>query len=51
MELELVRRAKYEIDFSQIEPHQLLKADIAAYNKDYSMLTAILDRILKFKNS
>ena len=44
--VELARRAKYELDYSQAEPDELLKADIAAYNKDYSLLTALLDRML-----
>ena len=44
--VELARRAKYELDYSQAEPDELLEADIAAYNKDYSLLTALLDRML-----
>jgi len=44
--VELARRAKYELDYSQAEPNELLEADIAAYNKDYSLLTALLDRML-----
>lgn len=47
---ELARRAKYELDFSQIEPNELLEADIAAYNKDFSLLTALLDKMLIGKN-
>ena len=43
---ELSRRAKYEIDFNQIKSVELLEADIAAYNKDYSMLTALLNKVL-----
>jgi len=43
---ELARRAKYELDFSQIKPDELLKADIAAYNKDYSLLINLLNKIL-----
>ena len=46
---ELSRRAKYEIDFSKIKPGELLEADIAAYNKDYFMLTALLDKVLTSK--
>jgi len=44
--VELARRAKYELDYSQAEPDELLEADIAAYNKDFSLLTALLDKML-----
>ena len=44
--VELARRAKYELDYSQAEPDELLGADIAAYNKDFSLLTALLDMML-----
>ena len=37
---------EYEGNDSQAEPGELLDADIAAYNKDYSMLIALLDRML-----
>jgi cell filamentation protein len=40
---ELGRRARYEINFGSVEPKQLLEADIAAYNKDYAPMTALLD--------
>jgi cell filamentation protein len=43
---ELARRARYEIDYSQAEPGELLQADIAAYNKDFTLLTALLDKML-----
>ena len=43
---ELARRAKYELDFGQIKPNELLEADIAAYNKDYSLLTVLLEKML-----
>jgi cell filamentation protein len=41
--VELSRRAKYELDFSQIDPAELLKSDIAAYKKDYSLLISLLE--------
>ena len=44
--VELARRAKYELDYSQTEPDELLEADIAAYNKYYTLLTALLERML-----
>ncbi|MCL2153859.1 MAG: Fic family protein, partial [Oscillospiraceae bacterium] len=44
--VELARRAKYEFDYSQAEPGELLDADIAAYNKDFSFLTVLLDKML-----
>jgi len=40
---ELGRRARYEINFGNVEPEQLLEADIAAYNKDYAPMLALLD--------
>ena len=43
---ELARRAKYELDFGEIEPRDLLEADVAAYNKDYSLLIGLLDKML-----
>lgn len=43
---ELSRRAKYELDYSKIEPGKLLAADIAAYNKDYSLLIDLLEKML-----
>ena len=47
---ELARRAKYELDYSQVEPDALLEADIAAYNKDYSFLTALSEKMLTPKD-
>jgi len=44
--VELARRAKYELDYSQAEPDELLEADIAAYNKDFYLLKALLDKML-----
>ena len=44
--VELARRAKYELDYSQAEPGELLDADIAAYNKDYTLLIALLGKML-----
>ena len=43
---ELARRAKYDIDFSKVKPGDLLKADIAAYDKDYSPLIGLLNKML-----
>jgi cell filamentation protein len=43
---ELARRAKHELDFSQIIPNELLEADIAAYNKDYFPLMGLLKKML-----
>jgi len=43
---ELARRARYELDFSQVEPGELLDADIAAYNKDFSLLIDLLKKML-----
>jgi len=43
---ELARRAKYELNFSQVKPEELLNADIAAYYKDYSPLMVLLDKML-----
>ena len=45
---ELARRARYEINFSNVTPDELLEADIAAYNKDYAPMVALLEhRIVK----
>ena len=44
---ELARRAKYRLDYSRIEPTELLEADIAAYNKDYSLIMDLLDKMLE----
>ena len=45
---ELARRARYEINFSNVTPNELLEADIAAYNKDYAPMVALLEyRIVK----
>jgi cell filamentation protein len=43
---ELARRAKYNFDFGKISPDELLKADISAYEKDYSLLEVLLDRMI-----
>jgi cell filamentation protein len=43
---ELARRARYTLDFSQIEPDDLLEADISAYNKDFLPLMNLLGRML-----
>jgi len=43
---EIARRAKYELDFGEIEPVELLEADIATYNKDYSLLIGLLGEML-----
>jgi cell filamentation protein len=43
---ELARRAKYELNFSEAQPDELLEADIAAYDKDFAPLAALLDRML-----
>lgn len=40
---ELARRARYGLDFSATDPDALLEADINAYNRDYALLTTILD--------
>ena len=41
---ELARRARYEINFSNVAPTELLTADIAAYEKDYAPMIDLLDR-------
>ena len=43
---ELARRAKYDLDFGLAEADKLLEADIAAYNKDYSLLEDMLDDMI-----
>jgi cell filamentation protein len=43
---ELTRRAKYELNLGNTDPDELLKADIAAYNKDYAPLIKILNDII-----
>ena len=43
---ELARRAKYELDFSAVAPDKLLEADITAYEKDYSLLESLLDKMV-----
>jgi len=43
---ELSRRARYELDFSNTNPNELLDADIAAYNKDYEPLMSVLNAIV-----
>lgn len=40
---EITRRAKYDLDFGKVDSEALLEADIAAYNKDYTPLIALLD--------
>jgi cell filamentation protein len=40
---ELARRARYEINFGNVDPNELLEADIAAYNKEYALMIALLD--------
>lgn len=44
---ELSRRARYELDFSKAKPGELLEADIAAYDKNYSLLTDLLKIMLE----
>jgi len=46
---ELARRAKYGLEFSATNPKALLEADIAAYNKDYAPIIAILSKIVTDK--
>ena len=41
---ELARRARYEVNFGNTEPDLLLAADIAAYNKNYEPMIALLDQ-------
>ncbi|MDR2560077.1 MAG: Fic family protein [Oscillospiraceae bacterium] len=43
---ELARRARYELNFSEAQPDELLEADIAAYDKDFAPLEALLDKML-----
>ena len=43
---ELARRAKYDLDFGNVNGDTLLEADIAAYNKDYKPLITLLDQQL-----
>jgi len=43
---ELARRARYRLNFGNINIDELLKADIAAYQKNYSPLIKILDDIV-----
>jgi len=43
---ELARRAMYNLNYCLVNPDELLEADIAIYNKDYSMLTALLETML-----
>ena len=40
---ELARRARYEINFGNVESDELLEADIAAYNKDYAPMILLLN--------
>jgi cell filamentation protein len=40
---ELARRGGYKLNFSQMNPNELLEADIAAYKKDYSLLLSLLE--------
>ncbi|MCL2087232.1 MAG: Fic family protein [Oscillospiraceae bacterium] len=48
---ELARRARYELNFSAARAEDLLKADILAYNKDYSLLELLLSEMLDKKGS
>ena len=41
---ELARRAKYDFKFGNVDSDALLEADIAAYNKEYEPLIALLDK-------
>jgi cell filamentation protein len=41
---ELGRRAKYIVDFGNTVGDELLEADIAAYNKDYAPMIALLNQ-------
>lgn len=43
---EVARRAKYDLDFGNVDGDELLDADIAAYNKDYTPLITLLDQKL-----
>jgi len=43
---ELARRAKYELNFSIVNPDDLLKADIEAYNKNYSLLEELIYKMI-----
>ena len=42
----LCLKAGYELDFTQTQKDVLVKADIAAFNKDYSLLIDILDKMV-----
>ena len=43
---ELARRAKFGLNFGQVKPGDLLEADIAAYNKNYTLLIGLLEKML-----
>jgi cell filamentation protein len=43
---ELVRRARYQISFFDVDPDALLEADIEAYNKNYAPMIALLNQII-----
>jgi len=40
---QLCSKAGYDLEFSKTQKETLVKADIAAFNRDYSLLTKILD--------
>ncbi|MDL2248635.1 Fic family protein [Tyzzerella sp. OttesenSCG-928-J15] len=44
---ELTRRARYELNFGKVNPDELLQADINAYNKDYDLLIALLNKAVQ----
>ncbi|MDR1328209.1 MAG: Fic family protein [Oscillospiraceae bacterium] len=43
---ESARRARYQINFSDVEPDTLLEADIEAYNKNYAPMIVLLNQIV-----
>ena len=43
---ELARRSGYDLDFGTVDADSLLEADIAAYNKDYRPLIALLEEMV-----
>jgi cell filamentation protein len=45
----LCLKAGYELDFTQTQKDVLVKADIAAFNCDYSLLIEVLDKIVSEK--
>jgi cell filamentation protein len=46
---QLCKKAGYDLEFSKSEKNALVKADIAAFNRDYSLLIEILDNIVSKK--